>query len=537
VLCYVESGNLCRAIQVGPLEYDLQLDHDINTHGHTQWFFFRVHNSQPGVRYKFNIINFEKKSSAFNKGMRPVIHSQKYAAECGIGWHRATLAEDISYYPNHRKRLTKGQLKSVIAANNAFFGSSSPFVTSPTSTIASTPLLRPSPEPLHHTNASGPPMSPALSPTPMNLTSDCNVPVGTKRSRPTPLLTSSPPHTMNPPSFSLNSSSNPSSSSSSSGVGASIPSPSSNLSSSATPLWTSGKPFPSTISPTASTPSSSSLPPPPVMFTSSNAAVVSATTNMSPLTMENKSITIDDTKRVATDSSTTTASDTFKAQFYHTLTFTISFVHEDDTIHIAHHYPYTYSQLRHSLNKLQLRGAPLIRQPLCYSISGNLCELLTITDMSPPPSHQASPVPLNSSTSSSSSSPPLTTLSSPTNGHTNNAFAISVTSPDGTSSMPPPSISPSSMAGGPSMSGFAHMAASPRLGPMLAPSLPPAPWALTPSINADDSSPLATVSPACCFSSFLSLPVMNVGQRAVVIITSRVHPGKYTVFLTQAVSN
>jgi hypothetical protein len=35
-------------------------------------------------RYKFNIINLEKKSSAFNKGMRPVIHSMKHAQESKV---------------------------------------------------------------------------------------------------------------------------------------------------------------------------------------------------------------------------------------------------------------------------------------------------------------------------------------------------------------------------------------------------------------------------------------------------------------------
>ena len=37
-----ESGNLRRAIRVGPSEYDLELSPDFNTRGHTQWFFFAV---------------------------------------------------------------------------------------------------------------------------------------------------------------------------------------------------------------------------------------------------------------------------------------------------------------------------------------------------------------------------------------------------------------------------------------------------------------------------------------------------------------
>jgi len=35
-----ESGNLHRAVQVGPAEYDLLLSTDTNSHGHTQWFYF-----------------------------------------------------------------------------------------------------------------------------------------------------------------------------------------------------------------------------------------------------------------------------------------------------------------------------------------------------------------------------------------------------------------------------------------------------------------------------------------------------------------
>jgi hypothetical protein len=37
-----ECGNLCAASRVGPLEYELSVDPDTNTAGHTQWFFFRV---------------------------------------------------------------------------------------------------------------------------------------------------------------------------------------------------------------------------------------------------------------------------------------------------------------------------------------------------------------------------------------------------------------------------------------------------------------------------------------------------------------
>jgi hypothetical protein len=39
-----ECGNLCAAVRTGPFEYEITIDLDINTPGHTQWFFFRVKN-------------------------------------------------------------------------------------------------------------------------------------------------------------------------------------------------------------------------------------------------------------------------------------------------------------------------------------------------------------------------------------------------------------------------------------------------------------------------------------------------------------
>jgi len=36
-----ESGNLRKAVKVGPLEYELYLKNDYGTHSYTQWFYFR----------------------------------------------------------------------------------------------------------------------------------------------------------------------------------------------------------------------------------------------------------------------------------------------------------------------------------------------------------------------------------------------------------------------------------------------------------------------------------------------------------------
>lgn len=43
----LESTNLCKVIQVGPIEYDLILRNDIDTAGYTQWFYFAVGNTHP----------------------------------------------------------------------------------------------------------------------------------------------------------------------------------------------------------------------------------------------------------------------------------------------------------------------------------------------------------------------------------------------------------------------------------------------------------------------------------------------------------
>jgi cytosolic carboxypeptidase protein 2/3 len=65
-----ESGNLLAAIKVTDNEYDLILQNDINTNGHTQWYFFRVGNTKVGQKIKFNILNLAKNDSLYNYGMK-----------------------------------------------------------------------------------------------------------------------------------------------------------------------------------------------------------------------------------------------------------------------------------------------------------------------------------------------------------------------------------------------------------------------------------------------------------------------------------
>ncbi|XP_026320296.1 cytosolic carboxypeptidase 4-like isoform X3 [Hyposmocoma kahamanoa] len=105
-----ESGNLRKAIQVGPREYELILMPDVNSNKRHQWFYFEVRNMQQGRPYIFNIVNCEKSDSQFNFGMKPVMYSVKEAISGRQGWVRA--GTDICYYRNsyhyaHQRNLNK----------------------------------------------------------------------------------------------------------------------------------------------------------------------------------------------------------------------------------------------------------------------------------------------------------------------------------------------------------------------------------------------------------------------------------------------
>ena len=62
-------------MQISQDEYDLVLQNDINTNGHTQWYFFRVANTRKGHKVRFNILNLSKPDSLYNYGMRVLSYS------------------------------------------------------------------------------------------------------------------------------------------------------------------------------------------------------------------------------------------------------------------------------------------------------------------------------------------------------------------------------------------------------------------------------------------------------------------------------
>ncbi len=72
-----ESGNLNLAAKLNESEYNLIVTNDLNTKGHTQWFFFRVGNTLAGKTVKFNIINLAKPDSLYNHGMKILTYSER----------------------------------------------------------------------------------------------------------------------------------------------------------------------------------------------------------------------------------------------------------------------------------------------------------------------------------------------------------------------------------------------------------------------------------------------------------------------------
>nr|XP_057931414.1 cytosolic carboxypeptidase 2 isoform X2 [Doryrhamphus excisus] len=97
-----ESGNLQKAVQIGPFNYELSLRTDLYTSKHTQWFYFRVRNMKPGVTYRFTIVNFTKRRSLYSQGMRPLLYSQRSADESSVGWQRA--GSNIAYYRSQNRK-------------------------------------------------------------------------------------------------------------------------------------------------------------------------------------------------------------------------------------------------------------------------------------------------------------------------------------------------------------------------------------------------------------------------------------------------
>jgi len=116
-LCFesrFESGNLRKALQVSPNQYDLILMPDVNSTRNHQWFYFEVSNMEADVPYVFNIVNCEKQNSQFNYGMKPLMYSVCEAVLGRPGWIR--VGTDICYYWNCYQNLSSCKSRSYLTA-------------------------------------------------------------------------------------------------------------------------------------------------------------------------------------------------------------------------------------------------------------------------------------------------------------------------------------------------------------------------------------------------------------------------------------
>ena len=94
---HFEAGNLAKVVQVSPGEYRLWLEFDVNTQGHTQWYYFSVRNRQ-ACSVTFAIDNLMKYDSLYLNGMQPLVYSKNREGCEGVRWHRA--GSRIAYVRN-----------------------------------------------------------------------------------------------------------------------------------------------------------------------------------------------------------------------------------------------------------------------------------------------------------------------------------------------------------------------------------------------------------------------------------------------------
>jgi hypothetical protein len=108
-----ECGNLDRVSVVSLEEYNLFLNVDTNTKGHSQWFYFAVTNTHKGHRAVFNILNCTKPVPLFKSGMKPIAFSEIEYQLHGVGWLADTIdafygknditksSQPVSHAPDH----------------------------------------------------------------------------------------------------------------------------------------------------------------------------------------------------------------------------------------------------------------------------------------------------------------------------------------------------------------------------------------------------------------------------------------------------
>lgn len=95
---HFESGNLRKAVKMTEDEYQLLLDFDTETQGHTQWYYFSVRNERENHTVTMKIVNMGKRSSLYQHGLRPLVYSVAKATQLGLGWHRDGVG--VTYGPS-----------------------------------------------------------------------------------------------------------------------------------------------------------------------------------------------------------------------------------------------------------------------------------------------------------------------------------------------------------------------------------------------------------------------------------------------------
>ena len=93
-----ESGNLDRVSIVSLSEYNLFLNVDTNTKGHSQWFYFAVTNTERNRTVVFNVLNCTNAVTLFKSGMRPLVFSELDYEEAGTEWVAETF--NVCYTKN-----------------------------------------------------------------------------------------------------------------------------------------------------------------------------------------------------------------------------------------------------------------------------------------------------------------------------------------------------------------------------------------------------------------------------------------------------
>ncbi|KAL4495015.1 hypothetical protein ABPG72_015715 [Tetrahymena utriculariae] len=83
---FFEGGNLDMVVKLSDIEYDLYMRPDTNTKGHQSWFYFKISNTKANQTVRFNVCNFQKKRSLYQRGLKPYILSQKDKDQFGQIW-------------------------------------------------------------------------------------------------------------------------------------------------------------------------------------------------------------------------------------------------------------------------------------------------------------------------------------------------------------------------------------------------------------------------------------------------------------------